>query len=47
MDEKQVEECSEEERYLFICNMRAREALLLALPGNEYSPVKSFQTCHM
>lgn len=43
---EELEECSEVERDLFMCNMRAREALLSALPENEYSQVKSLQTSH-
>ena len=40
--EENLEGCSEEERDLFMCNMRAREALL----QNEYSQVKSLVTSH-
>ena len=35
VEESKLKECSEGERGLFMCNMRAREALLLALPYNE------------
>ena len=44
--EKKIEECSEAERDLFMCNMRAIEALLLALPENEYRQIKSLETSH-
>ena len=45
-EESKLEECSKGERDLFMCNMRARESLLSALPKNEYNQVKSFQTSH-
>ena len=35
VEEGNLEECSEVERDLFMCNMRAREALLLPLIENE------------
>lgn len=44
VEERKIEECSEVERGLFMCNILAREALLLALPKNEYNQVKSLQT---
>ena len=44
--EGKLEECSEVERDLFMCNMRAREALLSALPENEYCQVKTLQTSY-
>ena len=44
--EEKLEDCSEAKRDLSMCNMRAREALLSALPKNEYSEVKSFQTSY-
>lgn len=37
VEERKLEEYNEVERYLFIYNMLAREALLLALLKNEYS----------
>ena len=46
VEEGKLEECSEPKRDLFMCNMRAREALLSVLPYNEYSKVKSLQTSH-
>lgn len=44
--EQKIEECSKEERDLFMCDMRDREALLSTLPENEYSQVKSLETSH-
>ena len=35
--EKDLKTCTKEERDLFICDMRAREALLFALPKIEYN----------
>ena len=46
IEEENLEGYNEEEIDLFMCNMRARKALLLALPKNEYSQVKSLQTSH-
>ena len=37
IQESKVEECSEGERDLFMCNMRSREVLLLSLLENEYN----------
>lgn len=37
MEEKKLEECTEVERDLFMCNMLSREALFSALPENEYN----------
>ena len=42
-----MESCTEEERDLFMCNMRAREALLTTLPKIEYNQVKSLATSHL
>ena len=44
MEEEKLEECSEAESELFMCNMRARKALLSDLLENEYSQVKLLQT---
>ena len=44
--EDNLENCIEEQRDIFMCNIRAREALLLALPKNEYSQVKLLKTSH-
>ena len=46
IEEEKIEGCSEEEIYIFMCNMRAREDLLSDLPKNEYSQVKSLETSH-
>ena len=46
VEESKLEECSECERDLFMCNMRAREAILTSLLENEYNKVKAFQTSH-
>ena len=46
VEESKLEECSEGERDLIMCNMRAREALLSSIPENEYNQVKTFQTSH-
>ena len=45
--EKDLETCTEEQMELFMCDMRAREALLSALPKIEYNQVKSLITSHM
>ena len=47
VEESKLEECIEGERDMFMCNMRAREALLISLLENEYSQVKSIQTSHL
>ena len=44
--EEKPKECSEEERDMFMCNMRSREKLPSTLQENEYSQVKSVQTSH-
>ena len=44
--EKDLETCIKEERDIFMCNMRAREALLIALLEIEYNQVKSLATSH-
>lgn len=41
-----LQTCPEDERELFMCNMRAREALLSALPELEYNKVKTLDTSH-
>ena len=46
IEEEKIEGCSEEERDLFMCNMRTREELLLALPENEYNQIKSLETSY-
>ena len=45
--EEDLETCTKVERDLFMCDMRAREALLTALPKNEYNQVKSLATSHL
>ena len=44
--ESALENCIEKEREIFMCDMRAREALLSALPKIEYNLVKSLNTSH-
>ena len=39
-EEDNLESCTEEQREVFMCNIRAREAILSALPKSEYSQVK-------
>ena len=46
VEEDDLEKCTEEYRDLFMCNIRAREAILSALPESEYSQVKLFKTSH-
>ena len=45
-EEDKLENYTEEERDLFMCNIRAREALLLALTENEYSYIKILKKSH-
>ena len=45
-EESKLEECSEAEGYMVMSNMRAKEALLSALPKNEYIQVNSLYTSH-
>ena len=42
-----MEICTKDERDLFMCGMRAREALLTALPKIEYNQVKSLATSYL
>ena len=37
IEEKELETCTEADRDLFMCDMRAREALLTSLPKIEYN----------
>ena len=46
VEEDDLESCTEEQREVFMCNIRAREAILLALPASEYSQVKQLKTSH-
>ena len=44
--ESALETCIEDEREIFMCDMRAREELLSALPEIEYNQVKTLDTSH-
>ena len=44
---KDLENCTMDERDLFMCNTRSREAILTALPKIEYNQVKSLATSHL
>ena len=46
MKEDDLESCTKEQRDFFMCNIRARETLLLALPENEYTQIKLPNTSH-
>ena len=46
MKEENLESCTEKQREVFMCNIRAREAILSALPESEYSQVKQMKTSH-
>ena len=46
VEEDKLENYTEEERDLFMCNIRVREALLLIMPKNEYTQVKLLKTSH-
>ena len=45
--EKDLENCTKDKRDLFMCEMRAREVALNALPKIEYNQVKSLATSHL
>ena len=45
--EKDLENCTNDERDLFMCDMRAREALLAILSKIEYNQVKSLVTLNL
>ena len=45
--EKDLEIFTEVERHLFMCDMRAKEALLTTLPEIKYNTVKSLATSHL
>ena len=47
IEEKYLESFSKVERDLFMCDMRASEALLSTLPKIEYNQVKSLATSHL
>ena len=46
IEEDNLEAGTKDELDLFMCNILAREALLLALPENEYSQVRCLKTAH-
>ena len=46
VEEDDLEKCTEEQRDMFMCNRKAREAMLSALLKNEYSQVKLLKTSH-
>ena len=46
VEENKLKNCTKEERDLFMCNIRDREALLSTLPENEYNQVKLLKTSH-
>lgn len=46
IDEDNIVPCTNEERDLFMCIILSREALLSALPKNEYSQVKYLKTSY-
>ena len=46
VEEDNLESCTEEQREVFMCNIRAREAILSSLPKSEYSQVKLLKTSH-
>ena len=45
-EEDQLETWIKEQREVFMCNIRAREELLLELPESEYSQVKLLKKSH-
>ena len=46
VEEDNLESCTKEHREVFMCNIRAREAILLALLESEYSQVKLLKTSY-
>ena len=46
VEEDNLESSTEEQGEVFMCNIRAREAILLALPESEYSLVKLLKTSY-
>ena len=46
VEDDDLEKCTKEQRDMFMCNIRAREVVLLAIPKNEYSQVKFLKTSH-
>ena len=45
-EEDQLETYTKEQREVFMCNIREREAILSVLPKSEYSQVKLLKTSH-
>ena len=45
-EEDDLEICIEEQRDVFMCNIRARDAILLAVPESVSSQVKQLKTSH-
>ena len=45
-EEDNLESCTEEQREVFRCNIRAREEIMSSLPENEYSQVKQLKISH-
>ena len=43
VEEDNIESCTKERREVFMCNIREREAILLALPKSEYIQVKQLK----
>ena len=46
VEEDNLESSTKEQREVFMCNIRAREAILLALLESEYSQVKLLKTSY-
>ena len=46
LEENNLESCTKEQREVFMCNIREREAISSALPESEYSQVKLLKTSH-
>ena len=45
--ERDLENCTKDERDIFMCSMREREAILTTHPKIEYNQVKSLATSHL
>ena len=46
IEERNLENCTEEEREIFMCDMRDREAIFSSLLKNDYNQIKSLITSH-
>ena len=46
MEEDNLESCTEEQREVFMCNIREREEILSTLPKSKYSQVKLLKTSY-